>query len=183
MLAVLGLALNGLAVGITAEALGPAPFEFLAGRPIVWMPITMIAAFLGALSICLPSFYFYTQLSGIDASFRVVTAQALRAQATTSVLLLAALPVYLVVALAHIAVGFMDVPTVIMCGLGLPFVVGLIGVGAVYKSFSRLAKKMPITHQRRGSFVKRLVVAWGAVYTFVAPVALVRIGQALSGVF
>lgn len=185
-LSVLGLVLTGVAVGVAAEAitLPPhTPLRHLAtGTAVLWMPITAVAAFLGALSICLPSFYFYTQLAGIDASFRLVTAQALRAQATTSVLLLAALPVFLAVALANVVVGVFSGAGVLWFGLLLPFVVGMFGIGSVYRSFTRLVTRLPKTHARRGAFVRRLVLAWGAVYTFVAPVAVYRIGEALSGI-
>ncbi len=185
-LSVLGLFLTGLSIGVAAEAIEVPRFSSLfglsTGTAVLWMPLTAVAAFLGALSICLPSFYFYTQLAGIDASFRLVTAQALRAQATTSVLLLAALPVFLAVALANVVVGAFTGTFVLWFGILLPFVVGLFGIGSVYRSFSRLALRLPKTHARRGKFIRRLVIAWGGVYTFVAPVAVVRIGQALSGI-
>ncbi|MEQ8274127.1 MAG: hypothetical protein RMA76_05930 [Deltaproteobacteria bacterium] len=183
-LSVLGLVLTGVAVGVAAEAIDISSYHPLAalsrGTAVLWMPLTAVAAFLGALSICLPSFYFYTQLAGIDASFRLVTAQALRAQATTSVLLLAALPVFLALALANVAVDVASGSGVLWVGLLLPFVLGLFGISSVYRSFSRLVLRLPKTHARRGKFVRRLVLAWGAVYTFVAPVAMFRIGQALS---
>lgn len=181
-LSVLGLVLTGVSVGIAYEVLGGGvlPFDF-GGQPLLWMPPTMVAAFLGALCICLPSFYFYTLLSGIDASFRIVTAQALRTQATTSVLLLATLPIYLAVVLMQIVLGA-NGATSVAFGMCMPFVVGVFGIGGVYMSFTRIVGRMHKTHQRRAGFIKRLIVCWGAVYTFVAPVALVRIGQALSGV-
>ena len=97
-LSVAGLFAHGIVAGAAAElfvARGAASFGvFTTGHPLLWMPPTFAAAFIGALSICLPSFYFYTQIAGLDASFRLVTAQALRAQATTSVLLFGALPIY-----------------------------------------------------------------------------------------
>lgn len=184
--AAIGLVVAGVAVGLATQVLPATPYgisgALQVGHPVLWMPLTALAAFLGALSICLPSFYFYTQLSGIDASFRLVTAQALRAQATTSVLLLAAVPIFLAVALSNVALGLVTSDLVLWFGLLLPFVTGLFGIGAVYRSFGRLVARLPRTHQRRGNFLRRLVVCWGAVYTVVAPVALLRIGQALSGV-
>ncbi|MDY7229690.1 hypothetical protein [Hyalangium rubrum] len=181
-LSVLGLTIHGVVLGLAAELFAPshALGWYQTGHPVVWMPLAFIAAFLGALCICLPSFYFYTQLSGLDASFRLVTAQALRAQATMSVLLLGVLPFYTAWLLGTV-VGVFDAPgTALFAGMCLPFAVGLLGIRAVYRGFCDLAEHLPITHQRRGNFLRRLVLCWGAVYTVIAPVALYRLGEALG---
>lgn len=181
-LSVLGLTIHGVVLGLAAELFSPSDglAWYQAGHPVVWMPLALIAAFLGALCICLPSFYFYTQLSGLDASFRLVTAQALRAQATMSVLLLGVLPFYAAWLLGTV-VGVFDAPgTALFAGLCLPFAVGLLGIRAVYRGFCDLAEHLPITHKRRGNFLRRLVLCWGGVYTVVAPVALYRLGEALG---
>lgn len=182
VLSLLGLGAHGLVVGFAAQVLGRGGDGWIMqqGHPVVWMPIAFILAFLGALAVCLPSFYFYTQLSGLDAPFRLVAAQALRAQATTSVLLLGAIPFYAAAVLSA-AVGLVgDVPAIIVIGLCLPFVVGLIGLRALYRAFCDLAKVLPITHARRGNFLARMVLCWGAIYTAVAPVALYRLAEALG---
>lgn len=181
-LSVLGLATYGLVLGAGAEALpaGSVPEWFQVGRPTLWMPVAFTGAFLGALCICLPSFYFYTQLAGLDASFRLVTAQALRKQTTTSVLLLGALPFYAAWLLASVLGLPLAREWVMPIGVLLPFVVGLWGVAVLYRSFCFLAEHLPITHRRRGDFLRGLVLAWGAVYTAVAPVALWRLGEALA---
>lgn len=181
-LSVLGLTIHGVVLGLAAGMFEPdtSLAWYQAGNPVVWMPLALIGAFLGALCICLPSFYFYTQLSGLDASFRVVTAQALRAQATMSVLLLGVLPFYAAWLLGTV-VGVFDEPgTALFAGLCLPFGVGLWGIRAVYRGFCDLAEHLPITHKRRGNFLKRLVLCWGGVYSVVAPVALYRLGEALG---
>ncbi|WP_224365410.1 hypothetical protein [Hyalangium versicolor] len=181
-LSVLGLTVHGGVLGLAAS-LFPASHSlawYQSGHPVVWMPLALVGAFLGALCICLPSFYFYTQLSGLDASFRLVTAQALRAQATKSVLLLGVIPFYAAWLLGTV-VGVFDAPgTALFAGLCLPFVVGLLGIRAVYRGFCDMAEHLPITHKRRGHFLRRLVLCWGAVYTAVAPVALYRLGEALG---
>ncbi|WP_224246388.1 hypothetical protein [Hyalangium gracile] len=181
-LSVLGLVIHGGVLGLAASMFSPSPSLawYQAGHPVVWMPLALIGSLLGALCICLPSFYFYTQLSGLDASFRLVTAQALRAQATTSVLLLGVLPFYAAWLLGTV-VGVFDAPgTALLAGLGLPFVVGLLGIRAVYRGFRDMAEHLPVSHKRRGQFVKRLVLCWGAVYSVVAPVALYRLGEVLG---
>jgi hypothetical protein len=180
VLSLLGLGVHGLVVGFAAEVLGANLFGGAVGHPTLWMPIAFVFAFVGALCVCLPSFYFYTQLSGLDASFRLVTAQALRAQATTAVLLLGVTPFYAALVLAG-ALGFIESTNhVIVAGLVVPFVVALFGMRALYKGFCDLAQVLPLTHQRRGDFLRRMVLCWAVVYTSVAPVALYRIGEALS---
>jgi hypothetical protein len=180
VLSLLGLGVHGLVVGFAADALGAQIFAGARGHATLWMPIAFELAFVGALCVCLPSFYFYTQLSGLDASFRLVTAQALRAQATTAVLLLGVTPFYAALVLAG-ALGLLQSTTqVILAGLAIPFVVGLFGMNALYKGFCDLARVLPVTHQRRGGFLQRMVLCWAVVYTAVAPVALYRIGETLS---
>ena len=182
-LSLLGLAVHGLVVGIASQALGRGALAGLGlqeGHPALWMPLAFVAAFIGALAVCLPSFYFYTHLSGLDASFRLVTAQALRGQATTSVFLLGLCPFYAAVVLSA-AVGILDDSGVVLgVGLLLPFAVGLWGVRVLYRSFRDLTTWLPVTHARRGNFLARMILCWAAVYTAIAPVALFRLARALG---
>jgi multisubunit Na+/H+ antiporter MnhG subunit len=39
---------------------------------------------------------------------------------------------------------------------------------------------LPVTHPRRGNYVRRMVLAWGALFTAIAPVALYRLGEFFS---
>jgi hypothetical protein len=179
---VVGSLAYGAMVGLVAQLSVPAS-TFFGPLPAVTLPLALTGAFLGALAICLPSFYFYTQLSGVDASLRVVTGQALRAQARTSVLMLGVLPIYVAIALASV-VGLIDGgPTLVMSGVALPFVVGLWGLRSLWSSFRRLSATLPVAHQRRPGFLPRMVLAWGVVYSVVAPVALYRLIEALAVVF
>src|SRR4029079_12471485 len=125
MLSTIGLAIHGAVVGFAEEMLSPGFFGH--GHPAAWLPLALVGAFVGASAVCLPSFYFYTQLSGLDASFRLVTAQALRVQAKTSELLLAALPFYVALALGGAVQHRMDSEPIVLIGLALPFLVGLLG--------------------------------------------------------
>jgi len=182
LLSLLGLLIHGVVVGLAASLLPPQAVGAFFGRghPWVWLPLSFMGAFLGALGICLPSFWFYTQLSGLDASLRMVAAQALRAQATTSILLLGVVPFYAAYVLGA-ALRIFDPAGVMTVGLALPFAVGLWGVWALYRAFSSLASHLPKTHERRGNFLLRMVLAWSAVYTAIAPIALWRIAEALGG--
>lgn len=185
-LSVAGMLVHGVVVGAFAKLIGageaPPLVALTGGNPVLWMPAAFVLAFLGALCVCLPSFYFYTQLSGLDASFRLVTAQALRAQATTSVMLFGALPIYVAAALAAVLDFVIDPGAVMLIGLLLPFAVGLLGIRAVYHGFRDMIGSLPVTHARRGDFILRMVLCWGAVYTSVAPVALYRLAAWFSRV-
>jgi hypothetical protein len=183
LLSLVGLVIHGAVVGVAATLLPPTavhPF-FGRGHPSLWLPLSFGGAFLGALGICLPSFWFYTQLSGLEASARMVAAQALRAQATTSVLLLGVLPFYAAYALGA-ALRMCSPTNVVTVGMVLPFAVGLYGVVALYRAFASLAKHLPKTHEQRGNFLLRMVLAWSAVYTVIAPVAFFTIADALKRV-
>jgi hypothetical protein len=186
-IAVLGLAAQGFTVGLTAQVLGADEMvlfgDMVSGPIAAWMPVCFVVAFLGALSICLPSFYFYTQLSGLDASFRLVTAQALRTQATTSVFLFGVLPIYLALGLTSIVTHAVAPDTVVFFGFVSPFVVGLTGVVALYRGFKHMLTYLDITHERRGDFLLRALVAWSGVYTAIAPVALYRAVTAMADLF
>lgn len=190
-LSVFGLMVFGVIVGLVAHlgATPDAPLRFfgepLRGTPILWMPLTMAGGFLAAIAICLPSFYFYTQLAGLDAPFRLITAQSLRVQARTSVVLLGIAPFYAAWALAPIVglnifnSSFNDL---LAFGVAIPFLAGFVGLYSIYSSFKRLVHRLPITHIRRGNILSRLVLCWGAVCMSVAPVAMFRIGEFLSAI-
>jgi hypothetical protein len=179
-LSCVGLAVHGLVVGASAQVAGAGVF-FAHGMPALWMPAAFVLAFLGALGICLPSFYFFTQLSGLDASFRLVTAQAVRGTAKTAVLLLGALPFYAAWLLGNVVGVFSNVELTLTVGMVLPFVVGLWGIAEVDRGFRGMLDTLPVTHARRGNFIRRMVLAWGALYTVIAPVALVRLCEWLGG--
>ena len=77
--------------------------------------------------VCLPSFYFYALLAGVRVSWLQVTAQIMKGQAATAVMLLGVLPVYLAAALGAVVFAApADVlRAVLYAGLGLPFAAGL----------------------------------------------------------
>ncbi len=95
-------------------------------------------------------------------------------------LLLGVTPFFAALVLAG-ALGFVqNTNQVIFAGIVIPFVVALYGMHALYKGFCDLAQVLPLTHQRRGGFLRRMVLCWAVVYTSVAPVALYRLIEALS---
>lgn len=187
LLSVLGLVGHGFVVGLSIQLFGSSGAlrvaEVMRGPVALWLPVAFVIALIGALSICLPSFYFYTQLAGLDASFRLVTVQALRVQATTSVFLFGALPIFLALALTSIVTEVVSPELVVLLGLGMPFVVGLTGVKALFTGFRHMLTYVEITHERRGRFLLRLLVMWAGVYTVVAPVAVYRAAERLASLF
>lgn len=187
-LALLGLSAHGLLLGFVQRTLLWSSLNldtqvWLGGHPMLTLPVAFVGAFLTALGVCLPTFYFFTQLSGLDASFRLVTAQAVRVMARTAVLLLGALPFYAALSLSRAVSSLVSPQTVLAVGFGLPFFIGLFGIASLYASFRSLLRVLPITHERRGRFLLRMVLAWGAVYSAVAPVALYRFIEALGRTF
>lgn len=171
----LGLAAHGAVLGAVAIAAGRADWTALGLYPAV-----LVAGLTLTLAVCLPSFYFYTQMAGVDASFGFVTAQALRVQSRTAVLLLGALPVYVALALAR-QLGFgWTLADVLTLGWMLPFLLGVTSVISLFRSFRRLSDRLPQTRPRARQLLLLMVLAWGAVYTVVAPMALWWVGRGLS---
>lgn len=188
LLAVGGLVVYGLAVGAIIQgyqAFGVIGANDTPPLAAMWMPPTIAGGFLCAIAICLPGFYFFTQLSGVDASFRLVTAQSLRVQARTSVILLGVMPFWVAWALTpflDLEVTYFEPWVVMAAGIALPFIVGFTGLWSVYRSFRRLVERLPITHPRRGNFMLRLVLCWAAVMGCVTPVAMFRIAEFFFGI-
>ncbi len=185
IVSLVGTILYGLVVGLAAQFREPGSFfeAWLGAWPVATLPISLAGAFFCALFVCLPSFYFYTQLCGFDASFRLITAQALRVQGRTSVLLLGILPFYAALALAAAAGLLSATGWLVALGLSLPFVIGLFGLTSLYQSFRRLAATLPSGHRGRRNLLPAMVMAWGVVYSTVCPVALYRIGGFLGGLW
>ena len=127
------------------------------------------------------SFYYYTQLAGLDASAGLIVVQSLRVMARTGALLLGIQPFFVALALAaHL--GLLPHHGVLAAGLVSPFVVGLAGIVSLHRSFRGLLQVVPITHPRRGDFVLRFILAWGGLYLTVAPLALWKAGALLGPV-
>ncbi len=125
--------------------------------------------------VCLPSFCFYALLAGVRISWLQVTAQVMKGQGSTAVMLLGILPVYLAAALGAIIFGAPpDVLRGVLClGLLLPFAAGLWGVRAIYIGFLGLSDTLPPERRcRRECWLRRLTAACSACYTAVCPVMI-----------
>ncbi|HEY7158759.1 MAG TPA: hypothetical protein VH575_32745, partial [Gemmataceae bacterium] len=69
----------------------------------------------------------------------------------------------------------------LLVGLALPFLAGVWGVRSIYVGFLGLADTLPPERRcRRTCFLRRLTVAWAAVYTAVTPVMIWSLYQNLA---
>jgi hypothetical protein len=137
-----------------------------------------------ATGLCLPSFYFFSLLAGVKMRLSQIVSQVMCSKATTAVVLVGILPVYVAVVLGMVVFGA-DAQVLQAClylGLALPFVAGLAGLRALYRGVSAMAETMPPERRRRrGDFLRRLTVSWAACYTAVSPVLIYRLWEALAG--
>ncbi len=125
--------------------------------------------------VCLPSFYFYGLLAGVRASWLQVTAQVMKGQASTAMMLMGVLPVYLAAALGAVvfAAPSEALRVVLYAGLGLPFAAGLWGVRSIYRGFLGLSDTLPPERRdRRECWLRRLTMACSGCYTAVCPVMI-----------
>jgi hypothetical protein len=125
--------------------------------------------------VCLPSFYFYGLLAGVRVSWPQVTAQIMKGQASTAVMLMGIVPVYVAAALGGIIFGAPPplLKVVLYAGLGLPFVAGLWGVRSIYVGFLGLSDTLPPERRcQRECWLRRLTAACSACYTAVCPVMI-----------
>lgn len=134
---------------------------------------------IAATGICLPSLYFYGLLSGLRLPLLDVVLHALKAKATSAVALVGGLPIYVAVALSPALLGTREdvLILIVLVGLTFPFFAGLVGTWSLYRGFYALRHTMPAEQcQSRQCMIRRLVAAWCAVYTAVAPLMVFTIG-------
>jgi hypothetical protein len=135
--------------------------------------------------VCLPSFYFYGLLAGVRVSWLQVTALVMKGQASTALMLMGILPVYLAATLGAVVFGAPPdvLRAVLYAGLALPFAAGLWGVRSIYRGFLSLADTLPPSRlTQRECWLRRLTVACSACYTAVCPVMIYTLwGYFLGG--
>jgi hypothetical protein len=144
-------------------------------RPAVGLWLSYSLGLVAATGICLPSFYFYGLLAGVKISFLQVVTHCLKGQASTAIMLIGILPIYVSVALGMLIFGtpVEGQQIVFTIGLTLPFIAGLWGVYSIYKGFMQLADTLPgQCRDRRTCFLRRLTVAWAVCYTAVTPLMI-----------
>jgi hypothetical protein len=153
-------------------------------RPVVGLWLAYSLGLVAATGICLPSFYFYGLLAGVKISFLQVVTHCLKGQASTAIMLIGILPIYVAVALGMLifAAPVEAQQMVLSLGLVLPFLAGLWGVYSLYNGFMRLADTLPSRcRDRRTCFLRRLTLAWAACYTAVTPLMIHSLWTQFTG--
>ncbi len=175
--------LFALALALTFGAAPAAALpEFLAGRWAADRTAAALALWLAyalgftlTTGVCLPNFYFYGLLAGVRVTWPQVTALIMKGQASTAVMLMGIMPVYVAAALGGVVFGAPPerMRWILYAGLGLPFLAGLWGVRSIYLGFLGLSDTLPPERRcRRECWLRRLTAACSACYSAVCPVMI-----------
>jgi hypothetical protein len=191
-IALLGYTAFALAMLLILNAVPAAayPSEPLPVPPARWTDssaLGLVAAYnlglIGATGICLPTFYFFSLLAGVRMSMLQIVGQVVRGKASSALLLVGVLPIYLAVVLG---LAVFEAPADVLSGwlylgLALPFLAGLQGVRTIYRGVTLMADTLPPERRcRRECFLRRLTVSWAACFTAVSPVLIYRLWQLFS---
>jgi hypothetical protein len=144
-------------------------------RPTIGLWLAYALGLVAATGICLPSFYFYGLLAGVRITFPQIVTHCLKGMASTAIMLMGILPIYVAVALGMLvfAAPLPSQQVVLSLGLILPFLAGLWGVYSIYRGFMRLADTLPgRCRADRTCFLRRLTLSWAACYTAVTPLMI-----------
>lgn len=170
---------------------GAQPHRWFAFPAVGWLDRSGLALVLGytlglvaASGICLPSFYFFGLLSGVRLTMLQIVAIVVRAKATSALVLVGILPIYLALVLGMLI--FKAAPEHLeLCfyfGLALPFVAGLEGVRSIYRGVQTVSAHQPDEWRAsRFCFLRRLTLSWAACYTVVSPVMVYRLWESIGG--
>ncbi|MEX2186376.1 MAG: hypothetical protein WD875_06270 [Pirellulales bacterium] len=149
--------------------------------------LAIVAAFavglIGAIGVCLPSFYFYGLLAGVRTTILHVTTLALKGMAASAIALMGGLPIYFAFVLALVVFDAPHALVAMVCyvGLALPFIAGLWGTRSLYLGFVGLCDTMkPEFRLRRACFLRRLLFSWSACFTAVTPVMIFTLWEFMS---
>jgi hypothetical protein len=184
----IGFTIFGIAATVVLNA-GPArPWWVPAADWLTASAANLVVSYdvglVAATGVCLPSFYFYGLLAGLKISMLRVAAHSVKCLATTAVVLVGILPLYVALALGMIVfqAPMEWLRLTLGLGLALPFLAGLWGVRGLYLGFVALSDTLPPDQRdARGVFLRRLTLAWSACYTAVTPVMIASLWQHLSG--
>jgi hypothetical protein len=183
-----GFVIFGIAATLVLNASGTwptwVPAAHWADRSAPNLVLAYTVGLVAAIGVCLPSFYFYGLLAGVKISILGVTTHAMKCQAVTAIVLVGILPIYVALALGMMVFGASVewLQLTIAIGLALPFVAGLWGVRSLYLGFMQLCETISADRRAaRECFLRRLTLAWTAVYTVVTPVMIYVLWKQFSG--
>jgi hypothetical protein len=180
------LILNAAPEGAYPRHLLPIPASRWQDGSALGMLLAYNLGLVGATGICLPSFYFFSLLAGVRMSMLQLTGQVVRGKANSAIVLVGILPIYVAVVLG-LVVFHAPSETLEWClyvGLILPFLAGLEGVWALYRSVLSMADTLPPERRdQRERFLRRLTLSWAAVYTAVSPLLIYRLWEFFAAQF
>jgi len=144
------------------------------------LPLAYTLSIILAACVCLPTFYFFSLLAGVNLTWLQIVSLVGKGMAANAVMLLGILPIYVAVAMGMIVVG--AAPDVLQwtlhVGLLLPFMAGLWGLRSVYLGLLTLVETLPPCWQsRRHCFLRRLILSWATVYAAVLPIMIYRLWE------
>ena len=188
-LALGGLLAYGAVQGLllTQSRMALWPVDLAASPPALAMGavgLAYVGGMFGAQVAGLPSAWFYAALAGVRVPAARIAGEALRAQATSALVLLGLLPVYLAAGLGLTALNQGDLSSVAkglvigVFGYALPFVAGLAGVISLYRAFGRVLRAAAGAERAAGPL--RLVFLWSVLFTAMAPLGTARLLLALG---
>ena len=169
MILLLNIASPGAIPTVLAGGWGPAI------RPSLALWLAYALGPIAATGVCLPSFYFYGLLAGIKISFVEIVGQCMKGAASTAMMLMGVLPIYVAVALGML---IFDAPVseqqgIFSLGLGLPFITGAWGAYSLLQGIMRLSDTLPGgCDGKRYCFLRRMMLSWSACYTAVTPLMI-----------
>lgn len=165
-----------------ATGLAIPPADWRDGSALA-LPLAYNLSIVLAACVCLPSFYFFSLLAGAQITWLQIVSIVGKGMAASAILLLGILPIYVAVVLGMVV---LDSPAenlqwTLRLGLLLPFVAGLWGLHAIYGGIMDLNDwhNGPACANRR-CFLRRLTLAWAAVYTAVLPVMIYRLWETFA---
>jgi len=149
------------------------------GRPwFLSVPLAYALGMIGAVGICLPSFYFFALQCGFKPTLRNIVIAIAGGQALTSVFLIGILPVFAACILGAERLG--GGPALLSkwttFGLFLPVVAGFVGAAELHEWFTGLAATLPADARARREGVVGFLGLWSTgLYVVVAPVLVYQL--------
>lgn len=133
--------------------------------------------------VCLPSFYFYSLLAGVRMTWLQIVSLVGKGTAANAIMLLGILPIYVALVMGQIVfqAPVEALQGTLMVGLLLPFVAGLWGLRSIYQGVLDMVETIPEPWRcRRQCFLRRLTLAWAAIYAAVLPVMIYRLWETFA---
>lgn len=181
-IAIASLFLYGIVMWVVVAATGTSlPFMtgVNGGRPgNLSFAFAYSLGIVGAVGICLPSFYFFALQCGFRPSLRNIVVAVAGGQALTSVFLIGILPVFAAVILGveRLSGDSEALAVWTQMGLLLPLVAGLVGAAELHEWFTGLAVTLPAAARARREGVVGFLGLWSTgLYVVVAPVLVYQL--------